>query len=149
MKFRTHLISGVFCYLFSDQYLHFKNPVVILGLFLLLSIIPDIDLHSSYIGKQIPGFSFVFEVLLGHRGIVHSMWPVFILFPLLYPYGFAITISAFIVHLFLDTMTKKGIAWLWPFLRIKGPFETGRIMDSFLFYSLFSISVFMVFLRYA
>ena len=87
------------------------------------SIFPDIDEGTSKISNKVPLFSFVTRLFVGHRGIIHT--PVFLIIlsiiiqsictvlhiPEHFIFGFVL---GFLCHLFQDTMTRRGIKWLYP-----------------------------------
>lgn len=149
MRFRTHIVFGVFLFFVLGFYVDYSKPLIILILVLLMSIMPDIDLHTSYIGKQIKIFSYLFEVVLKHRGILHSLWICFIIWLVLDTFGFGIAIVGYLGHLFLDMFNKKGLRLIWPFLKIRGPFVTGRLFDNLIFYCLLGIDLFLVLILYS
>ena len=90
------------------------------------SYIPDIDEPNSKIGKRIRLLSKILKFIFKHRGIIHT--PFFgILLMLGIRYGLAsfvppeylknILLGFFVgyaSHLLLDTITSRGIMWLWP-----------------------------------
>jgi membrane-bound metal-dependent hydrolase YbcI (DUF457 family) len=139
---------GILLYYIIDHYFVLKNKIIVLCLMMLFSVLADIDLHSSYIGKKIKVFSFIFEVVLGHRGIMHSLWIAMLFFIILYINGYGIIIISFVSHLTLDMLNKKGICLFWPFLKIKGWFISGHLFDNILFYSLFTLDLLITSLKF-
>lgn len=133
MRFRTHLAFGFLLFFIIDYYLSFNNKLVGAVLVLFFSILPDLDLHTSYIGNRVKVFSYFFEIVLKHRGLLHSLWIPIILYLLLLNTGYEYTVLGYAGHLFLDALNKKGLRLFWPFYNIKGWFRTGGIVDIGLF----------------
>jgi inner membrane protein len=136
MRFRTHLAFGVFVSVAFASLTQISDKWIFsLGL-LLGSVLPDLDLQTSWIGRRVRPVSWLFNTLLGHRGILHSIWALipiaalcWVSMPML-AIGF---VTGFISHLLIDSTTTKGIRWLWPFVRIRGPIATGGFEDTLLF----------------
>lgn len=90
------------------------------------SLIPDIDLPTSTVGKAFKPLSVVIYCVCGHRGFVHSLLCSILLTMLLgytesaffpaysvsYMYGF---FSGYVLHLLQDSCTPYGVQLLWPF----------------------------------
>lgn len=87
------------------------------------SLFPDIDSKASKISYRLPIVSFFMRLLFGHRNVLHTPF-VLILFgiifsvvhlmfalPITFIVGFVI---GYICHLLQDTVTKRGIMWLYP-----------------------------------
>ena len=78
-------------------------------LFLLGSLLPDIDEPISMIGRW-------FHLPVKHRGLTHTIlllcgllkWPVFIWL-----------ILGCFLHIFWDSFSRMGVCWLYPFSRYK------------------------------
>ena len=144
MRVQTHAAAGVFLALALAK----AGIVSATGhgylLFALFgSLLPDIDNHNSKIGRKFPGFSRVAEFLMGHRGIYHSLfgcgatllvfYGIFKIFSITSGPVFLTALAVgFLSHLFLDTLTTKGIHWFKPLwkLWIRGPFDTGGFVDT-------------------
>ncbi|MFT4343814.1 MAG: metal-dependent hydrolase [Candidatus Woesearchaeota archaeon] len=146
MRFKTHLAGGFACYLFLLHYYSIPTGWLFFGLFILLSIVPDIDLYSSWIGKRVPVLSHLFTVVLGHRGVLHSLWPMIGLAFLLVPFGYGFALFGYGVHLLLDASTRKGIFLLWPYWRVTGSFDTGKIGDTLFFFVFVGWSLYFAFI---
>lgn len=69
------------------------------------SILPDIDHHNSFLGKNIPLFSKLFK----HRGFTHSLLFAFMLW-FIEPF----ICYGILIHIFFDLMTRNGVALLSP-----------------------------------
>ena len=139
MRSSTHLAFGLFLYLVMIR----GFDIVMLILFLFFSILPDIDLHSSYISKHVKYLSYFFEVVLKHRGFIHSLWFVALLWVLLGEYRLAVI--GYLGHLFLDILNKKGLCLFWPFVKVKGFCNSGKLFDKLLFYGLLSADIWLIY----
>ena len=91
-------------------------PIWILSYLLLLlgSIFPDIDQPSTKLGKIFRPVMF----FIPHRTLTHSIYPITILgvlcytHPSLYLWAFSL---GYFLHVYEDSWSKQGIAWLRPF----------------------------------
>jgi inner membrane protein len=107
------------------------------------SILPDIDVRYSTIGKS--KFARPFQLFVRHRDFIHSLTfclVLTLLFALVYP---LLALSFFIgysIHLFIDSFTPEGIAFFWPYQkRSKGKIRTGSIVDKSLFFIFLSLDI--------
>lgn len=144
MKGSTHLVSGIFLALFL-YFFGFVDTFLGLSLLVFFAVFPDIDLYTSKIGKFFSPFSYIFTVFLGHRNVLHSLWPVLALYVILLPFGLAFSLLGYLLHLALDMLTAKGIYLFWPFVPVKGFSQTGGLLDIILLV-LFSLGSGMLFL---
>lgn len=135
MMFLTHLVISVFCAFFILPFLGMDH-IVHLVVFLLGSIIPDIDIVSSKIGRR-----FKLGYFFKHRGIFHSYWMMaalslpFLVIDIWVGVAFLL---GYALHLNIDMLNPAGVRVFYPFFRIKGPIRTKSfaeylIMASFLF----------------
>ena len=150
MMFRTHLafaflIGLIFLNFFSFEF----NKYLFLSIILVSSIIPDVDLSGSKIGRRIKPLSNIFNFLFGHRGFLHSLLFVLILF-LIFIFvkkeilGLALFLG-FFSHLFLDSLTKEGIRFFYPLkFKVNGFIKTNRIMENLMFFVFLVLSLFFV-----
>lgn len=130
MKGKSHLtcglIAGIGCAAIS---LKFKNIsptqfVSIAACSSAASLLPDIDMPNSKLGKKFGFISKIINKLFGHRTITHTFLWIIPLIILLYKYSeteysyiLAGTLVGFVTHIFSDTMTRGGVPWFWPFKR--------------------------------
>lgn len=77
-------------------------------LFLLGTLLPDIDSRKSILGK-------VAYLPIRHRTWTHSIWPVVVFMALgvLWP-GFFWLGLGYLTHLFMDCLSRQGICWFYP-----------------------------------
>lgn len=102
MKGTTHLAAG----LAAAGILYQQQPDIVFALCLTAgSILPDIDKHTSMVGRRVP----VIPLLLKHRGITHSLLVAAALFVIYKPLGLGAAL-----HLLLDMFNPEGIPLLWP-----------------------------------
>ncbi|MBT4175134.1 metal-dependent hydrolase [archaeon] len=131
MMFVTHLFVGVVVGLLLKDYGWWFFVV-----FVLASVLPDIDAPKSKVGQSFGILSW-FVGLLGHRGVFHSWLIPFVVFVLLYLFGyFSLGLAFFcgyLLHLVLDAMTLQGVKFFWPLgWQVKGFVRTGGFVEYFL-----------------
>jgi inner membrane protein len=84
------------------------------------AILPDIDHPQSRVGRALPFLSYPITLLLGHRGITHSLIMVVVLLILAttyeYEWLFWLTFG-YLMHLVGDYLTDSGIPAFWPMQR--------------------------------
>jgi len=131
MKYKTHVVFSLLVYFVLDYFIGLSLLEGVL--IVLISFVPDIDLHTSFIGKRLKPISYVFQLLFRHRGVLHSLWVPIILYILLIPYGLEMVAFGYLSHILLDLLNPKGVALFWPFFRVEGHIKSGGIVDSGLF----------------
>ena len=99
------------------------------------SIFPDIDESSSRVAKRLKPFSYL-AVVFGHRNIFHTIYFPIAIFVVLFIFdlralALAVLIG-YLLHLFLDLITKRGIALFYPLSkrRIKGFIKVGSLIEN-------------------
>ncbi|MCB9358643.1 metal-dependent hydrolase [Candidatus Woesearchaeota archaeon] len=138
MKYKTHLSFGILCYLSLLRYSLVDFSIAGLALFIVGSLLPDIDKHTSFIGHKAKIFSFSLELLFRHRGIFHSLWVVFLLWFI----NLELCLG-YLSHLILDSINPKGVKFFWPWFTINGRVKAGGIVES-LFFLVFCLLVLML-----
>lgn len=90
------------------------------------SLLPDIDMKSSYISKAMPLVHRIFGKKLRHRGFTHSILAILIMFVvcsvIIYISGKETVITLFLLglvvgyisHILLDLLTVEGVKLLYP-----------------------------------
>ena len=115
------------------------NALMFIIIFSFFSILPDIDSHKSKIGSKLKPLSYVFEILFGHRGFLHSMWIPMIIFILFWLFGyFTLGLAAmlgYILHLLMDSMTLGGVKF-FGIKKRRGFVKTGGAFEIVLFFVL-------------
>ncbi len=149
MMFKTHFALGFLIGLLSLNFINTSHRLIFVFLIALFSSLPDIDHPKSKIGRKFFFISWPIHLIFKHRGFFHSIFPAVILFLVLYHYNlnflaFAVSIG-YISHLIGDAVTKEGIALLHPLskFRIRGPVETGAILEGIFFISFMVADVFL------
>ena len=104
------------------------------------SILPDIDHHNSFLGKNIPFVAKLFK----HRGFTHSL--VFATLIWFFNQWIAYGI---LVHILLDLMTTNGVSLLWPLdFKIRLPFAryvaTDGLFEKVIFSVIYLFIIFMI-----
>jgi len=136
MMLKTHLaITFLFVLLFISHITGIFNKILFFVVVLISSMLPDIDMRYSTIGKS--KLARPFQLFIKHRAFVHSLTFCIILtliLVFLYP---VLALSFFIgysIHLFVDSLTPEGIAFFWPYKeKSKGKIRTNGIIDRSLF----------------
>jgi len=138
MLFKTHLSFGFLIGLYIIDFLRIKNQILFMIVLLFFSVFPDIDSNSSKIFKKLKPFSYL-TALFDHRGIFHTIYfPIaisFILFILNLKLISLAVLIGYSLHLFLDMLTKKGIALFYPLSkkRIRGFIKVGYLIEGIIF----------------
>ena len=131
MQGKQHIAGGIIAAGISFGAAYIIDPDISMDLIyyagaaVLGSLLPDIDLPKSKLGRLLKPISWPVNKLFGHRTITHSaLWliPYFILYLKCAPYppiahivtGLAL---GHISHLLCDMTTPKGVPLLYPFSR--------------------------------
>lgn len=105
----THVILGLGLYFYL-----FDGNVILLIFVAVGSLLPDIDIKSSMLGRLNP-----FAGIMKHRGSTHTMagaalFSLLVSVLLKWQYGMALGFG-YLLHLIGDTFTPMGIMWLYPY----------------------------------
>jgi inner membrane protein len=115
MLFRTHIVFSIAVYFLLIHFLNIPNPLFFLLFVLLATFFVDIDSMESKAGNH--WYLRPFQWLVSHRGMVHSLLFGLIISLLIAGLnnwaGFGFFIG-YLSHLFLDFLTRSGVAFLWP-----------------------------------
>ena len=150
MMFRTHVLFGIFCALFVLGLYNIEDGALFFGIFVLCSMLPDMDLPRSRIGGRHKVISSLLNVVFGHRGFIHTLFPALGLFALFYSFGSLILgIAAFLgymSHLILDMLTPEGVRLLYPFWDkgFRGFIRTSGFLEYMFFIVLIVAVVFQI-----
>ncbi len=144
MMGRTHLAAGVTIGTVMTMMINepFETEAIILGCASIGSLLPDIDIGNSKLGRLILPISIPLNLIFGHRGFIHS--------PVLYLALSAIGLTflpdkklyilaaliGVISHLILDMLNPEGIPLLYPISKKHYSFagiKTGSIWESLCF----------------
>ena len=148
MMYKTHLVFGLLAGLVFLKYYNVGNIALFLGVCCFFAILADIDHPQSKIGRKIKPLSWGCNKLFGHRGVLHSIFPVIALYLVfMYILGWRdIALGAgvgYFSHILVDAFTIQGINFLNPVGRAKvsGFVETGSIVE-WLFFVVFIVLIF-------
>jgi len=105
-----------------------------IAVIIFFSLLPDIDMPYSELGKIFFPISRLLYRYFGHRNITHSaFFMTIVLFPMLFTNYFLLAFLSLILHLIADSLTYTGIPWLWPYDKnfnfLGGPIITGKWTD--------------------
>lgn len=110
---KTHLALGVMAGLFFLP--DVTHKWVFIPVLLIASLLPDIDIGSSYMGKK--WYFRPLQWFVKHRGIIHSLTLCIVLS---FAFAYFIPIIAlpfflgYSLHLIGDSLTSEGIRPFWP-----------------------------------
>ena len=125
MRGITHILIALVFLLF------FKVSMLFNAVFIIFTLLPDIDSSNSIIGRRLYPISKLIEFLFGHRGIFHGILiPLTVSIILLLLGLKLIAIAAFLgylLHLLVDAMTISGVNIFG--VRIKGFIKTDGIIE--------------------
>ena len=150
MMFKTHVLFGIFCALFVLSLYDIGEGALFFGVFVLCSMLPDIDMPRSRIGRKHRIVSSLLNVLFGHRGFIHTLFPALGLFALFYSFGsFVLGMAAFlgyVSHLVLDMLTPEGVRLFYPFFdkTFRGFIRTSGFLEYIFFVVLIVAVVFQL-----
>ena len=139
MRGRTHLAAGFACgiILASQAELPLAEAAAAIGAAAVGSLLPDVDICTSRLGRTITPVSAAVQVIAGHRTIFHGLLLYLICFGiswLVWPDYRLCYIAAglgVLSHLLIDTLNPSGVPLFWPLkprLRIAS-FRTGGFAD--------------------
>lgn len=142
MKGKTHLFFAIFISVFLINYVSLNEYIMLTFCLAIGSLIPDMDTAGSIAGRRVKLFSYVLE----HRGFFHSLFfPLFfvglyLIYDVVY---FLYVILGILSHIFLDSLTKKGVKPFFPLnIKIKGNMKTGSFSETLL--NIFFLVVFVI-----
>ena len=124
------------------------NSYLEIFLLLLFSVLPDIDIPCSAIGKLFFPISRRIYSKFGHRNVTHSLiFMVFLTSPLLINFNlYLISVLGYGIHLLTDMLTYTGVPLFWPFdkncILFNAPLITGKWFEAL--FTIISLIAFMV-----
>jgi len=146
--YRTHLVFGILIGLAFLNVFNIPSPWLFIFVVMVGASLPDIDMHKSKVGGLMKPFSYLINLFLGHRGLIHSLIMAFVMYFLFWAlFGLNYAAAIFIgysSHLFLDSFTPKGIRPFWPLKpKLSGMIKSGGILEIGLFF-LFLVAVILL-----
>jgi len=139
MLFRTHLAFSFLAAMVLMQHVTVPNNITFLLVFLLFSVMPDIDEYSSKISKGTKPFSTLIQLMVRHRGIFHSIYVPLLISVVLAVFHQTVlalaAITGYLSHLLIDALSVQGIRPLAPIINkpIKGFIRVNSILENILF----------------
>lgn len=135
MLARTHLAFSFLIAILLKPMINVGNEYIFFAVFLIGSVLPDVDSEHSLINSQIPILPKIWTLFIKHRGIFHSLFmAVFLGGAVWYfinkTYGFAL-FAGYLSHILIDGFTRSGVNLLHPIsqFKLEGPVETGKIAE--------------------
>lgn len=124
---------------------HVNNKIVFTFAALISTLLPDIDMSDSTVGKR-KAFRFL-QFFVEHRGPIHSL-TLCIIISIILSFFFPILAFPFFlgysVHLLSDSFTKEGITPFWPYDRKVGwRLRTGGVIESSIFLVFLLVDIFL------
>ena len=116
----THVTFGALCYFVTAAALQWQPSTAAVATAALGSLLPDIDLPTSAVGRPFFPISKALNEQIGHRTLTHSVVGIFLLFLILSPLVFLDSlilwalVIGYVSHLLIDTVNKAGIELLYP-----------------------------------
>lgn len=135
MMSRTHLALGLLASILIIKHLQPEQWLLFGGVLTLASVLPDIDAPKSIVGKKLWPISSLINLLFGHRGLMHTVYPPIIALMAAVILGYSTIGMAFIIgyglHLTADMVTIQGVMPLFPLskARASGFIKTGGITE--------------------
>lgn len=124
MMGRTHLAIGILAAVAIGPQTIGQIDAQFIGLAALGALLPDLDSPTGLLSKMFPVH--LGMIGIGHRGPLHSVWPVALLIYL----GMLPLAIGYASHLAADAITLRGIRPLWPLPpTIRGLILTGSLLD--------------------
>lgn len=110
-----------------------NNKIAFFMVVMVVTLIPDIDISNSYLGKK--WYFRPLQFFVKHRGIIHSLTLCVVLafiISLILPSLALPFYVGYGVHLFLDSLTVEGVRPFWPLKgQIGGKIRVGgRVEDT-------------------
>jgi len=150
----THIAFSTALYLGGAAVFEYETNLVMWAIAALFSLMPDIDLPTSKVGRPLFFISVPLEKRFGHRTITHSVIGVsilcFLASPLYfyYPLAFWAIVGGYWSHLQIDMANIRGVDLFWPSAirvvmpgKIRYRLEVGSKAEMIVFVSLIVFSV--------
>ena len=124
-----------------------------------LVIMSMIWIHRYYRGTKKPGkkrliflylfSSWIINIILGHRGVIHSIWIPLALYIFIVPFSMWVALAlslGYLSHLVADSFTLDGVPFFWPFTkRVSGFIRTGSMLENIIFLGILAADVYLLF----
>jgi membrane-bound metal-dependent hydrolase YbcI (DUF457 family) len=149
VRAQTHILFALFIGIIADLLFDLKgNLLVFFAVLLFCSLLPDIDYGKSTLGKHTK----LIGLLVGHRGIFHSLFALAGWTVLAVLLGFQLWIPVLIgygSHLLIDAANTAGIQFLYPFgKKVRGSVKNGSVGEWVIFFVLLMADGLMLYVVY-
>ncbi len=149
--FKTHVGFGLLTALLSLRFINPPSTPVFVAIVLVGSILPDIDESDSKIGKRLVLFSKPADIVFGHRGFFHSLFPPLMLYIAfshimgLNVLGIGLALG-YLSHLAIDSLNIFGIVPLRPLYnrKVSGFIRTNSLTEYLLFLLIAFLDVYLL-----
>ena len=144
---RTHLAITIFLILLLIPLVQFKIVFVLIAL--IASLIPDVDISTSAIGKY--KIFRPLQFFVNHRSFFHCLF--FMLFVILffmsfYPAGAFAFFIGYSSHLLADSFTIEGVRFFYPLnKKFSGSVKTGGTIETGIFITFVILDIGLLFIR--
>lgn len=138
--FKTHLALGILVSVLVINYLQLESWILFGITLVFASVLPDIDISKSKVGKKFWPLSSIISFLFGHRGFIHTIFPPIIAVSTATIFGYGTLGLAFLTgygtHLISDIVTVQGLMPFFPLSKIKasGFIITGGLIEHTVFF---------------
>jgi inner membrane protein len=144
MLFRTHLVFSIGLSFLFYYLIEVPNFLIFFSFVLISTLLVDVDSKKSFVGHYLIFRPIQFFV--SHRGFIHSLlfggfFSLLILrIDVWAGVGFFLGFSS---HLFLDSLTKRGVRVFYPLSNFKLSFglRSGGILEDIIFVLFFLIDI--------
>ena len=147
MLFRTHLAFSFLIGLYLIDFLTIEKQILFMVVLLFFSVFPDIDEGSSKVAKRLKPFSYLASIF-GHRGVFHTVYFPIAISLVLFVFDLRLisiaVLIGYLLHLILDSITKKGVAFFYPLskIRVRGFVKVGSLVENLIFIVLIVLIVY-------
>lgn len=144
---RTHFAITLFFILLLLPIVGSK--VIFILIAVVSSLIPDVDVKTSFIGKY--KLFRPLQFFVEHRGFFHCLLFMtfgILFFLCLYPVGAFAFFVGYGSHLFADSLTKDGVRLFYPLQeKISGPVKTGGILEMGILATFVVLDIFLLIMK--
>lgn len=136
---KTHVLVAAIIAVLVLQVTEVSHPYLFFLLFVIASLLPDIDHPGSTLGRKLWPFSWGIRLVFGHRGLIHSIFIPIVLVVLGWYTGYlwlgAAVAGGYFIHLVTDALTPSGVKPFGIGPTFRGMIRTGGFLET-IFYGL-------------
>lgn len=129
------MLFGFFFGLLFLDYFNVEHKITFMALVCAGSVIPDIDCRQSRVGRNFRFVSWLANVVFGHRGFMHTVYPPLAVFCAAAVFGQGFLGFGFLIgcllHLVSDSLTMEGTRMFSPVssFHVRGWIRTGGVTE--------------------